>query len=106
MLTVVLCNCSPEESDQLAEALVERRLAACVNIFEEMRSVYRWDGQIRRGDEHTLLIKTSRERLDALKEGIHKLHSYDTPEIVSFDPLDVNDAYATWVNEETQPEQP
>jgi periplasmic divalent cation tolerance protein len=74
---------SAELADRLARALVERRLAACVNIVEPVRSVYRWKGEIVSDEERLLLIKTRVDRLEPVRKAIRELHSYDVPEVLA-----------------------
>ncbi|MFB6262180.1 MAG: divalent-cation tolerance protein CutA [Bradymonadaceae bacterium] len=101
MLRVVLCNCAPEESEALAEGLVERNLAACVNIVSGVQSHYEWEGEVCRDEEDTLLIKTTDERYADLKGWLLEEHSYDVPEIVAFEATDVQSAYLEWVERQT-----
>jgi periplasmic divalent cation tolerance protein len=82
----------------LARALVDEHLAACVNVLPGMRSVYRWKGTIEEGQEQQLLIKTSPERLDALKSRLAALHPYETPELQVLD-ADASAAYLAWLRE-------
>ncbi|MFU8802529.1 MAG: divalent-cation tolerance protein CutA [Bradymonadaceae bacterium] len=102
MLLVVLCNCSPSESESLARSLVEERLAACVNVIPGIKSFYRWQGELCADEEHTLLIKTTSERFEEMKIRLQTLHSYDVPEIVALESVDVLDSYLSWVNEQTE----
>ncbi len=73
---------SEEQADNLARQLVERRLAACVNIVHQVCSVYRWEGRVTREEEKLLLIKTHASRLEELEKAIRELHTYETPEFV------------------------
>lgn len=73
-----------QEAEQLAAMLVERRLAAGVNIVPGMRSVYRWQGSVHRAQESVLLAKTETDRLDALIQAVRDLHSYETPCIAAW----------------------
>jgi periplasmic divalent cation tolerance protein len=100
-MRLVLSNCSPEESQSLARALIEERLAACVNILPSVTSCYVWDGEFCQDEEHTLLIKTTAERYPELKVRLEQLHSYDVPEIIALDTDDVLDSYARWADEQT-----
>lgn len=100
MLRIVVCNCSPKESEALARALVEERLAACVNILPGVRSIYRWEGAVCDEVEDTLLIKTSAAHYEAMKTHLQALHSYSVPEIIALDAVDVLDAYARWAHEQ------
>lgn len=97
MLRVVLCNCSPDESAQLASGLVDAGLAACVNILSGVRSVYEWEGDVCDEVEDTLLIKTTDERYDDVESWLREHHSYDVPEVVALEAADVHEAYLDWV---------
>lgn len=82
---LVLCNAPAELSETLAKALVEQRLAACVNIVSGVKSVYRWEEKLCVDEENTLLIKTTAARLPELTKRINELHSYDLPEVISIE---------------------
>ena len=101
MIRVVLCNCSPDESQHLASTLVEENLAACVNIVPGVTSFYQWGGELCADSEVTLLIKTSTERYDEMKARLTSIHSYDVPEIIALEATDVLESYANWVREQT-----
>jgi len=99
---VVLCTCPDADgAESLAAALVERRLAACVNLLPGVRSVYRWEGAVERAAETLLLIKTTAARLDALEECIVSLHPHAVPEIVALEPAGGLASYLDWVRAET-----
>jgi periplasmic divalent cation tolerance protein len=102
-LRVVLCNAAPEQAKSIARALVERRLAACVNLVPGVVSVYRWNGAIEEAVETTLLIKTRADLVPALTAAIRELHDYDVPEVIALPILigEGNDAYRAWVAAET-----
>lgn len=102
MLRLVLCNCTPEEAPHLAETLVVENLAACVNIIPGVTSYYRWEGKLQCDREHTLLIKTTADRYEALAARLQALHTYTTPEIVAFDAVEVLDSYLAWAVEQTR----
>ena len=98
---VVLSTCgSREEAHQLARALVEKRLAACVNILPDIRSVYHWKGEIEEEEETLLVIKSSRPLLEELRTEIERLHSYDVPEILAFAVVDGSEKYLAWLTQE------
>lgn len=98
---VVFCTCAnDDEASRLAEALVEQRLAACVNLLPPVRSIYRWQGNIETALEVLLLIKTNQSRLEALCERIVELHSYDTPEIIALPVEHGLEKYLTWLREQ------
>ena len=86
-----------EDAERIAEALVERKLAACVNILSGVRSVYRWQGETCRDDEWLLLIKTEQARIEALKAGIAELHPYDCPELIVLPIVDGSADYLSWL---------
>jgi periplasmic divalent cation tolerance protein len=72
-----------EDAERIARELVERRLAACVNVVPGLVSLYRWKGAVSKDEERLLLIKTRRERYDALAQALQELHPYELPEIVA-----------------------
>ena len=103
-MRVVLCNAPPDRAESIARALVEQKLAACVNVVPGVISIYRWKGSIEREAESTLMLKTGDDKLPALIDAIRKIHPYEVPEIVALpvDPAGVNPDYAAWVDAETR----
>lgn len=98
---VVLCTCGNEpDALRMANALVEARVAACVNVLPGLESIYRWQGKVESGQEVLLLIKTTAERFPALRERILDLHPYDTPEILVLPIADGSDKYMAWLREQ------
>ena len=88
-------------AEKLAEVLIQKRVAACVNILAPCRSVYRWKGAVQHDEEHPVLIKTTRERYAALEAAIREAHPYELPEIVAV-PIERGlPAYLDWVTTET-----
>ena len=86
-----------EEAERIGRAVVEERLAACINILGPVRSIYRWQGSVETADEIAAVLKTSNAEADALITRIAGLHSYDVPCIVTW-PIDkVLGTYADWV---------
>jgi len=81
----------------LAQALVETRLAACVNIIASMHSVYRWEGRVTGDDEQLLLIKTTESNVGALRDELFKRHPYEVPEFVVLPIAGMSDGYAAWL---------
>jgi periplasmic divalent cation tolerance protein len=81
----------------LATQLVEKRLAACVNVLPQIQSVYRWQGKIESDSEQLLLIKTVEERLDELKTALFSIHPYEVPEFVVVRLDELSDAYRSWL---------
>jgi periplasmic divalent cation tolerance protein len=99
---VVLSTCgSPEEAERLARLLVDRRLAACVNIVTPVRSIYRWQGAVEDAAEWLLLIKTSRARFEELSETLRAAHSYEVPEILALPAVAGSHSYLDWIGRET-----
>lgn len=92
-----------ESAGQLAEALVAEHLAACVNQIPGLRSTYRWKGEICRETELLLIIKTRRDRLDAVKARILALHPYELPEIVAVEAAGGHVPYLDWIREQCAP---
>jgi periplasmic divalent cation tolerance protein len=89
-------------AERLADALVEQRVAACVNILAPCKSVYRWKGAVQHDDEHPLLIKTTAERYAVLEAAIRAAHPYELPEIIAV-PIERGlPAYLAWVDAETR----
>ncbi len=96
---LVLCSC-PEDgtAERIAEALVDRRLAACVNIVKDLTSVYRWQGRRESATECLLFIKTRRERYPELESAIAEMHPYEVPEVIAL-PLSAGlAAYLGWID--------
>lgn len=90
-------------AEKLADALVEGRVAACVNILAPCRSVYRWKGALQRDEEHPVLAKTTADRYPVLEALIRANHPYELPEIVAV-PVECGlPAYLDWVAAETRP---
>jgi len=97
---VVVTTCgSLEEARQIARALVERRLAACVNIVPQVESVYRWKGEVETSNEALLVIKTTEGVFERLRAALSELHSYEVPECIEFVVSDGSEAYLNWIGE-------
>jgi periplasmic divalent cation tolerance protein len=94
---LVLCTAPPEAAHDIARALVEERLAACVSLVPGLRSVYRWEGALRDDPETQLLIKTRTERLQALSGRLEALHPYEVPELLVIEPSGGSTAYLAWL---------
>jgi periplasmic divalent cation tolerance protein len=88
-------------AEALAERLLEERLVACANVLPGARSIYRWEGEIRRDQEVVVILKTTRAALPRLRERFPALHPYDVPELVAMDVADGAEAYLDWVRSET-----
>ena len=88
-------------AEELADTLIEKKLAACVNILAPCRSVYRWKGSVQHDEEHPMLIKTTAERYADLEAAIRANHPYELPEIVAVPVERGLPAYLQWVEAET-----
>jgi periplasmic divalent cation tolerance protein len=89
---------SAESANRIAHELVERRLAACVNIIPNLTSIYRWKGAVESASETLLLIKTSSASLPALEAALRELHSYDVPEFVVLAVESGSRLYLEWLH--------
>ena len=104
MLIVLTTVPTFEEAGQLAEKIVNGKLAACVQILPQMTSVYFWEGAVQKEPEHLLLIKTLPEKFDELSAFITTSHSYDVPEIIAINAEKVSRPYLLWMKEMLQSE--
>lgn len=102
-LVVLSTAGSREDGERLARALVEERLAACVNLVPGVRSFYRWKGSVCCDEEVLLVIKSTRERFAALRERVRELHSYELPELICLDLSGGDPEYLAWVVAESGP---
>jgi periplasmic divalent cation tolerance protein len=94
---------SADEARKIARELVERRLAACVNVIPQIESIYRWQGNVESAQEWLLLIKTTAERFAAVRDAIRELHSYELPECIAIAIEDGSAEYLRWLSDSTPP---
>ncbi|HYM25631.1 MAG TPA: divalent-cation tolerance protein CutA [Vicinamibacterales bacterium] len=101
---VVVLTTMPDDTrtDEVARALVDEHLAACVNVMPPMTSTYRWKGRVERDTERQIVIKTTRERLSALEQRVRQLHPYELPEFLVLTVESASADYAAWVSEQTR----
>ena len=97
---VILSTCASEEdAERLARALVDARLAACVNVLPKVRSFYRWKGAVEDAVECLLVIKSSRSLFGPLGAALEKEHPYELPEVIALPVLDGSPNYLSWLDE-------
>ncbi|MBC8304500.1 MAG: divalent-cation tolerance protein CutA [Pelagibacterales bacterium] len=90
-----------EEAAGLARALVEAKLAACVNMVSNIRSIYSWQGKIEDDKELLMIVKTQRHLFDRLAAKVKEIHSYDVPEIIALPIVGGSPDYLRWLQEST-----
>ncbi|HPS57939.1 MAG TPA: divalent-cation tolerance protein CutA [Spirochaetota bacterium] len=99
---VYITASSVEEAEIIGRNLVSRKLAACVNIIDSMKSIYHWEGKIETGNEVILIAKTKEALVDELTENVKALHSYKCPCIVSLKVQGGNTEFLKWIVNETK----
>jgi periplasmic divalent cation tolerance protein len=90
---------SIDQARRIAEALVDRRLAACVNIIPRITSIYRWKGKVRESEEWLLLIKTTTDAFEGLRAALKELHPYELPECIALAIDDGSEEYLKWISD-------
>ncbi|NUO54336.1 MAG: divalent-cation tolerance protein CutA [Polyangiaceae bacterium] len=97
-MSIVLINAPPDDAPRIARALVEQKLAACVNVIPGVKSFYFWDGALQEDSESTLVVKTTDAALEDLTAAVKKLHPYSVPEVIALPLSDAgNPEYLSWV---------
>ena len=103
---IVLCTCPDRVcAERIASALLERRLAACVNVLPGVMSRFWWNGKVDGADEHLLLVKTRVDAFQQIQETITSLHPYELPEVLAVPIADALAPYLRWIDESME-EQP
>lgn len=98
-IAVITTVGTEREANDLAEELLGRRLAACVNIISGVRSIYRWKGRICKDSEYLLVIKSMEEEFAEVASTIRELHSYELPEVLALPIEQGDDAFLAWISE-------
>ena len=101
-LVVLVTAPGAEEAARIARALVEERLAACGNVVPGLRSIYRWQGAVQEDAEALLILKTTRDRFEALRARVLALHPYEVPEVIALAVEAGSAAYLDWIAKETK----
>lgn len=98
---VLVMASSEEEAKTIARVLVEKKLAACVNLVKQVQSIFRWRGKLTEENEVMLILKTKSKQFRNLEDEIKKLHSYKVPEIIALPVISGSKDYLFWVDSET-----
>lgn len=98
-IVVFVTASSKDQAEKISGSLINKKLAACVNIVEEVSSVFFWDNKIDTAKECLLVIKTKKSLFCKLKREVKLLHSYDTPEIIAIPIICGDKKYLDWINE-------
>jgi periplasmic divalent cation tolerance protein len=101
-VVVLVTAPTAERAAEIARALVEERLAACGNVVPGIRSIYRWEGKVQDDQEALLVLKTTGERFEALRERVLALHPYQVPEVIALGIEAGNAPYLAWITAETR----
>lgn len=94
---VVYVTAPREKALEIARALVERRLCACVNVIGDVRSVYRWEGEVKDDPEALLVLKTTAAAFGVLRDTVLELHPYDLPEVIALPVSEGHGPYLDWI---------
>ena len=100
-IIILVTASSEEEAKKIAQVLVEKRLAACVNLIKDIRSIFRWKGKLSDENEILLIIKTRKKLYKNVEEEVISLHSYEVPEIIALPIILGSKDYLYWVDSET-----
>jgi len=100
-IIILVTASSEEEAKKIAQVLVEKRLAACVNLIKDIRSIFRWKGKLSDENEILLIIKTRKKLYKNVEEEVKSLHSYEVPEIIALPIISGSKDYLYWVDSET-----
>ena len=98
-IVVLVTATSMGEAEAIGRALVEGRMAACVNISAAVRSLFRWQEKIEEQEEVLLIVKSRRDLLPSIIEAVKRLHSYTVPEVIALPILDGSPDYLAWIDE-------
>ena len=101
-IVILITAPSEEVAGTIAKTLVGAQLAACANIIRNIRSIYRWQGNIEDDTEVLMIVKTRRELFSLLEQKVRELHPYTTPEIIALPITDGSKAYLSWLHAETE----
>jgi periplasmic divalent cation tolerance protein len=97
-IAVLMTVPNAEEATRVAEMLIKRKLAACVQLLPPMTSIYIWKGEVERASEILLIAKSTRAKFDELEAAVRAIHSYETPEIIALAIVAGTEAYLSWLS--------
>jgi|SRR5688572_26817872 periplasmic divalent cation tolerance protein len=100
-VVVLVTAPSADEAARIGRALVDARLAACVNVVGPIRSIYRWQDAVEDEAEHLMIVKARRGDVDALAARVRALHPYDVPEVIALDVVAGSEPYLAWLADAT-----
>ncbi len=100
-IVVFITASNEDEASKIARALVEGRLAGCVNIIRNIRSIYSWQGKIEDESEVLMVVKTQQSLFGSLSEKVKELHTYTVPEIIAMPIVEGSEDYLKWLKEVT-----
>jgi periplasmic divalent cation tolerance protein len=101
-IVILVTAANRAEAEQIGQSLVEKKLAACCNIVEPIFSIFHWEGKTCQANEVLLIIKSVKNRFDAIVAEVKKLHSYTTPEIIALPIVSGSGDYLNWIETETR----
>jgi len=102
LIVVVTSVGTEDQALDIAHALIRNRQAACVNLLPNVHSIYRWKGRICDDGEYLLLIKTRAKEFEAVRDTIHKINTYELPEILAYRVDEASPAFAAWIGKMTE----
>jgi periplasmic divalent cation tolerance protein len=103
LIVIVTSAGTEEQALDIAHAVIRSRQAACVNLLPNVHSIYRWKGRICDDGEFLLLIKTQAKQFDAVRETIHRVNTYELPEVLAYRVDDASPGFASWISKMTEP---
>ena len=86
--------------ENISKSLVEKKMAACVNIYPAVLSIYRYNNEVVEDNEYLIHVKTTSDKFTEIRKLIERLHNYETPEIISLEILEGNEKYLKWIQDE------
>jgi len=100
-IVVLITTKDTQEAQKISRVLIEKKLAACVNIVKDVKSLFWWEGKVDEADEVLLIAKSREDIFEEIKAQVKASHSYSVPEIIALPIIDGNDEYLKWLEETT-----